>query len=130
MKDEAQAEQGPFVEVMKFRIRTWEECNKQPYMRNEVVTPTNINKWAYRWTLQFGNGEIGATTAIEGDSQQAIGVFRGLAIGAGSCVKISPTQQDIERMCWHDPEWDCYLQSEDERYKAYVLINPRPVTDL
>ena len=76
--------------------------------------------------LMFANGVIREMKA-EGDSEDAIQVLRGLALGAGNCTRADNLTDEIrERSRLYEGGWECYVQGDD----AYIFIDPAPQPDL
>ena len=79
--------------------------------------------------LNFANGIIVEMKA-EGDSEEALKLIRGLALGAGSCTLIDAlADEDKERLWLFEEGYQCYRQSSGPD-AAYIFINPKPRADL
>lgn len=72
--------------------------------------------------LAFANGIIIELRAI-GDSQDAVEVIRGLALGAGSCQKVDLSPEKKAKVWLYQDGDECYIQGDDF---AYIFIDPNP----
>lgn len=73
--------------------------------------------------LAFGNGVILELRA-EAESQVALDVLIGLAVGTGACTKIMLDPEIAERLWLYDATYDCYQQGT--KSPAYIFIHPFP----
>lgn len=75
--------------------------------------------------MSFANGIIVEMKA-EADSEEALTLIRGLALGAGSCTLIeSLADEDKARLWLFEEGYDCYRQGRGPD-AAYIFVNPTP----
>lgn len=74
--------------------------------------------------LLFANGCVVEMRA-EGDSDEALDVVRGLALGAGSGRLVAMIPAEDRRRLWlYKEAHECYMQGS-----AYIFVNPVPQPD-
>lgn len=75
--------------------------------------------------LLFANGVIIELKA-DGDSEDAIQLIRGLALGAGSCKQLDSLPVEVKERLWlYTDGYECYQQGQGES-AAYIFINSIP----
>ena len=76
--------------------------------------------------LSFANGIILEMKA-EGDTDDSLNILRGIILGAGSCIAITPSDYEKKKMWLYEKAYEYYKQGD--KSPAYVFVNPTPRPD-
>lgn len=85
----------------------------------------NNNNNLMQLYLAFANGIIIELRAI-GDCEDAIGVIRGLAMGAGSCKKSELSIEQKDRIWLYQDGDESYIQGNES---GFIFVDPIPQPD-
>ena len=62
---------------------------------------------------------------IEGKSEKALKIIRGILMGGGSCLQIQLSDELKKKLWLYQDGDECYIQGE----QGYFFINPKPQPD-
>ncbi|MFT3891751.1 MAG: hypothetical protein QM730_08980 [Anaerolineales bacterium] len=77
--------------------------------------------------LTLANGII-LELKVEGDTEDALNVIRGMLRGVGSAKPVSPSETEKEKLWLFEDGFECYQQGSGKT-PGYIFLNPVPQPD-
>ena len=116
---------GKFKEkdlIMKVLLSTidW-EYPKQKYEPDPVVWDLEDRNDLFALYKSIADGIV-LEMRIEGESEKALDVFRGIILGGGSGRQITLSEERKKKLWLYKEGYECYIQGRD----GYFFINPIP----
>lgn len=111
---------------LRLTIIDWEYPDNGQIPEPQLLDLSSMNKnELMALYLTFANGIIIEMKA-QGDSEEAIQLIRGLALGAGSCKLVDTLSQEEKEKLWlYEDGYECYVQGKGI-HAAYIFVNPKP----
>ena len=109
---------------MKLRITIidWEYPDDDEELKPQIWEMLN-KKALMDLYLAFANGII-VEMKVEGDSEDAVRLIKGIASGAGSCIPYELSTIEKESLWLTQDGYECYKQGREN--SGYIFINPFP----
>ncbi len=100
------------------------EYPKEKYIPKPALWDLEDREWLLALYKSIADG-IYLEMRIEGESQEALDVFRGILIGGGSCQQITLSDEQKKKLWLYKEGDECYSQDD----LAYFFMNPKPQPD-